>query len=219
MTGRVGRKPGALPSQIAAMLRAGATYLEIKARYGVSTSSISAARKAYRIPLAPRALQDLPAEQQRDAITARYPAVAEALQGGATVAQIEAAGLATRTVIYKVRAVLELPGERRARTVTETLARYVRPCPGGHARWDGPTAHKDGTGQPQLWAHNRRYTPRREIFRDHHGRAPQGRVTTTCTYPGCLAAAHLADDVIRRERRQAQQLDAQYAAIFGPDAP
>jgi hypothetical protein len=210
-----GRKPGASSEQIAAMLRAGASYPEIKAALHVGGGAIKAAREAHRIPLPPRAVHELPPERQREVIEARYPNIVAMLRGGATVAQIEAAGIGKRAVIYKVRAVLELPGERRARTVAEALARYVQHTDDGHAHWTGPASH----GQPQLWAHNRRSTPRREIFRTHHGRIPQGRVTATCTYPGCLAATHLADELIRQGRTVAEALDATYTAIFGPDAP
>ncbi|MFI1030761.1 hypothetical protein [Streptomyces sp. NPDC020951] len=211
-----GRPPNATPAQIAAMLHAGATYLQIKEALHVSSSAILAARKAHQVPLTPRAIRELPPQRQRELIEARYPLIAAMLRDGATVAQIKAAGHGSNAKIYKVRNILQLPGDRRARTIPEALAQHVKPHGDGHARWTGPTSRADGSGQPQLWAHNRRHTPRREIFRAHHGRDPQGPVTATCTQPRCMAGDHLADDLIRQA---AQQLDDQYTAIFGPDAP
>ncbi|MDQ0829518.1 uncharacterized protein YerC [Streptomyces achromogenes] len=209
---RAGRELAESRDQIAAMLRDGATYLQIKDALHVSTSAIKAVRAAHHIPVPPRAIDELPPEQQRAAIETRYPHVAAMLRDGHPVAEIVAAGVASSSTVYKVRAVLQLPGERRARTIAETLARYVQPAGDGHARWTGPTSRADGTGQPQLWAHNRRHAPHRAAFRAHHGRAPIGPVTATCTYPGCLAGPHLADRAIR-------DADRLYNAIFGNDTP
>lgn len=217
MSPRTGRKPNATPEQIAAMLRAGATYEQIKQQLHVSSRSIRQTREAHAVPVPPRpGIRELPPEQQRAIITARYPRIVAMLQDGATAAEIKAAGAGTNTTIYKVRAILQLPGERRARTLAEALALHVQPYGDGHARWTGPTSRADGTGHPHLWAHNRRHNPRAETFRAHHGRAPQGRIITTCTEAGCLAGAHLADQIIRDA---AAELDAQYTAIFGSDAP
>lgn len=216
MSPRTGRKPNATLEQIAAMLRDGATYEQIKQQLHVSSRSIRQAREAHGVPVPPRpGIRELPPEQQRAAVTARYPRIVAMLRAGATAAEIKAAGAGTNTTIYKVRAILQLPGERRARTVAEALALHVHPYGDGHARWTGPTSYADGTGQPQLWAQGRRYNPRAETFRVHHGRTPQGRIMTTCTELRCLAGAHLADQVIR----DAAELDAQYTAIFGTDAP
>ncbi|AVV46439.1 hypothetical protein C6376_39180 [Streptomyces sp. P3] len=210
---------GASLQQIADMLRDGATYLQVKEQLHVSSRAIKEAREAYGVPVSPRAIDELPPEQQRAAITARYPRVAAMLREGTTPRQIMAAGIASRSTVYKVRAVLQTPGERRAGTVAEALARYTEPTSDGHARWTGPTTRADGTGQPRLWAHNRRHTPRREAFRAHHHRAPEGPVTATCTYPGCIAGPHLADEPIRQAAAEDARLNAQFDAIFGTNAP
>lgn len=111
-----------------------------------------------------------------------------------------------------------VPRGQRARTVAETIALQLQPHGDegeGHAHWTGPVTN----GKQQLWANGRRYNARHEIFRAHHGRAPDGPVMTTCTDPACVAGAHLSDRTIRHADRQAAQLDAVYTEIFGTDAP
>ena len=223
-------RPGATPDQIAAMLRDGATYRQIKQTLRVSASSIAAARKAYNIPPRVTPLHALAPDEQRAAVETRHPRMVAMLRDGATVRQILDEIGGSGDTISSVRAILGLPSPRKGRaprTLTEALTRYLKPHGDGHAHWTGPTSEADGTGAPRLWAGGRRYNPRRESFTAHHRREPDGQLTTTCTEPACIAGAHLADRPMRAARHKAQQderraerrLDAQLHAIFGPDAP
>ncbi|MEV6614247.1 hypothetical protein AB0N31_10565 [Streptomyces sp. NPDC051051] len=201
---------------VARMLRAGTPYRKIKAELHVSHATIVATRKALRIDLVrPAPLTQLAGDELRAAIEERYPQVAAMLRAGATLQEIsDVTGVSPPTSV-KVRRILGIPTPQRgmqARSIGQTIDRYLEHHGDGHARWTGPFAN----GQPQLWANGRCYAARREIFRSHHGRTPEGTVRTTCTQPGCIAGAHLAD---RIHRQAEQQLDAQYAAIFGPEAP
>jgi len=144
--------------------------------------------------------------------------IAAMLRAGATSRDTIAALHVSPNRVAQVRRDEQLPvvpRGQRARTVAETIALQLQPYGDGHARWTGPVTN----GKQQLWANGRRYNARHEIFRAHHGRNPDGPVMTACTDPGCVAGAHLTDRTIRHAQRQAAQLDAAYAEIFGPDAP
>lgn len=58
-------------------------------------------------------------------------------------------------------------------------------------------------GQPFIKVQGRTYTAQRLAFVAVHDRTPCGHVIRTCDYEGCVAAACLADAVIRRDRRAA----------------
>jgi hypothetical protein len=138
-------------------------------------------------------------------------AVAAMLRAGASYRQITETLGTSRATIAKIRRDHRIPASPRKgikRTITEALAHHVQPYGNGHARWTGPTANDHA----ELWAEGRRYNARHQIFAAHHGRDPHGPVRTTCTEPGCIAAPHLADNIIR-------DADRIYRAIFGPDAP
>ncbi|MDX2681081.1 hypothetical protein [Streptomyces soliscabiei] len=200
---------------VAAMLRDGASYRQIRAELGVSHGTIAATRKHHSIPV-PRPEAPTPADpRQQAALERRYPRVVAMLRAGATVQQIQTTTRVSPPTIAKVRRTLGIPTLNRtntARTIPATITRYSQPYGDGHARWTGPYSGP----QPQLWANGTFYTARREIFRLHNGRAPEGAVRTTCPEPGCIAGPHLAD---RRHRQASHRLDAAYTAIFGPDAP
>lgn len=219
MTPRIGRPPNASPDEIAAMLTAGATMRQVVAALHVSHTSVTKVRHARGIPLVSRALADRPPGEQRATVEARHPRITAMLRAGATHAQIQDETGCARETIVRVRTALGLPtpppAARPPATVAEALARYVQPYGEDHARWTGPTSRKRGQGQPQLWAEGGRGSARRAIFRAHHGRDPDGHVLTTCTEPRCIAGPHLAD---RIHRQGEPHLDAQYAAIFGPEA-
>ncbi|MFF0598082.1 Trp family transcriptional regulator [Streptomyces antibioticus] len=205
----------ATDEQIVAMLRAGASHLEIKAQLRVGGDRITRARREAGIDPEPGHIRYTSDDERREVAERRYPHVVAMLRDGATYRQIIAATGHRPTTISRVRRLLDIPVPARpngAQTIAEALARHVQPHGDGHARWTGP--HSDG--HPHLWSHGRNYNGRREIFRAHHGRDPQGPVTTTCDQPRCIAGAHLADDLTRQAARQ---LDATYTAIFGPDAP
>ncbi|MFD5468864.1 hypothetical protein [Streptomyces sp. NPDC127105] len=198
---------------VAAMLRAGATYRAIKEQLGVGHGVISKTRTVYKIPT-PRRLGPQGAEL-RAATERSYATVAAMLRAGATHRQITAATGVTAPTIVRVRRILRIPvpprHQRTARTVAQVLALYVEPYgDDGHARWTGP--HADT--QPQLSASGRVYSARREAFRAHHDRPPVGIVRASCTEPRCIAGAHLTDQTIRDEAH----LDALYQAIFGDTA-
>lgn len=215
------RKDSGTPEQIAAMLRAGTPYSHIKRQLHVGHATIHAVREAHGIALTSRALDTLPDDQRRATILNRHPRVAELLHAGATYRQITAETGIGPPTISLVRKTLGIPipdrrkGFAPTRTIAETLTHYTQPQPDGHAHWTGP---RNGT-RPAFWHQGRPHQARRETFRAHHGREPQGRVQVGCTDPACIAGAHLTDDHLRAEHRAQQHLDAQYTAIFGPDAP
>ncbi|MGW5123002.1 Trp family transcriptional regulator [Streptomyces sp. NPDC004069] len=197
---------------VAALLRAGATYRAIHQQLGVSHGLISKTRTFYKIPV-PRRIGPRGAEL-RAATERRYPQVVAMLRAGATHRQITAATGATTPTITRVRRILDIPVPvghmRTARTIAQGLALYVEPYGDDHARWTGPRADDS----PQLWASGRRYNARHETFRAHHGRPPVGSVRASCTERRCIAGAHLTDQTIRDE----VHLDALYQDIFGDTA-
>jgi uncharacterized protein YerC len=198
---------------IAELLRAGRSYRQIKRELHVSHATIAATRKAHNIPLTPPPPPPAAPREQQAAIERRYPRVAAMLRAGATVHQIQTATRVSPPTIAKVRRTLGIPLNRHtstARTIADAIATYTQPYGDGHARWTGPHS---GT-QPQLWANGTVYTGRREIFRTHHGRDPEGPVRTSCTEPGCTAGVHLTDRLIREAHQRA---DTAYTAIFGPE--
>ncbi|MFJ5156352.1 Trp family transcriptional regulator [Streptomyces sp. NPDC088353] len=195
-------------ADIAELLRAGRTYREICAELHVSTGTVTATRRALEIPRNPPARRRTDAER-REETEQRHPRVAQMLREGKTYREItETCGISGFTV-NRIRKILGIPSNKRRgrRTVAETLALYTQPHGDGHARWTGPTQD----GRPVLCAEGRVRTGRREAFRAHHGRAPDGQVLNSCDEPGCIAGDHLTDKTIR-------DFDATYHAIFGDTA-
>ncbi|WP_225080473.1 hypothetical protein [Streptomyces sp. CoT10] len=197
---------------VAAMLRAGATYRAIREQLGVGHGVIRKTRTTYDIPT-PRRLGPRGAEL-RAATERRYPKVVAMLRAEATTRQITAATGVSAPTLVRIRRILDIPvparNMRTLRTIPEGLALYVEPYGDGHARWTGPYAGD----QPQLCAGGRRHSARREAFRAHHDRPPVGTVQEDCDEPGCIAGAHLTDQTIRDEA----QFNAVYHAIFGDTA-
>ncbi|MEU9400589.1 hypothetical protein [Streptomyces sp. NPDC048242] len=179
---------------VAALLRAGATYQQIRDQLRVSTNVIAATRRAYSIPTAKgygyRPTPEKRGENERQALCL--------LLAGATIKEVAARVGISGPTIVKLRRDAGLPpsgnrGKPPTRTVRQTLALYCEPYGDGHVRWTGPRA---GRGL-LLMAQGRRRNARRVLFARHHGRRPSGYVMPTCGEPDCTAGAHLADAVMR----------------------
>jgi hypothetical protein len=112
--------------------------------------------------------------------------------------------------------------KRRPATLKKAYERHAKPVEGGHIRWAGPTSYTT----PTVWFDGATYSAYRTAFRLHHGREPEGTVTSGCEMPQCVAGAHVEDrpmrDRKRQEERQARQrekqIDRMYAGIFGAAA-
>jgi len=112
--------------------------------------------------------------------------------------------------VSRLRAQLGLPAvETPTLTFEDRWAANTEPVDGGHLRWTGRL--RDGT-TPAVLHDGRDASPRRIAFERLHGRAAVGPVRPGCGYGPCVKPEHLEDQVMR------QQLDAQYAAIFGEAA-
>ncbi|MFI2620429.1 hypothetical protein [Streptomyces sp. NPDC018584] len=96
-------------------------------------------------------------------------------------------------------------------TPEDLLRQLTRPVEGGHAVWTGPT-YRGGPGM--RWG-TRTLSPARLAFRAHHGRAPQGPVTRSCTVQHCIAGPCLLDQPLRQAEKKVARL---YDSIFGTAA-
>ncbi|MFM9473974.1 hypothetical protein [Streptomyces scabiei] len=199
---------------VAAMLRAGATYRQIIARLGVRQATIAATRKAYSIPLPPGRTgrhRDTPGAADVDA------AIATMLRAGATYTEVREQLHVSAQRISGVRLEQKIPvpagrcpGHNGPRTPEQTLAQYSRPAADGHTTWTGPT---DGAGKPTIWNRHKALSGWRIAFLAHHGREPDGRVTVACDHPRCINGAHLTDRRLREANRRA---DKAFEQIFDP---
>lgn len=89
---------------------------------------------------------------------------------------------------------LPVPKQQQpTQSVDEALARYTEHHGDGHLRWTGPTRGRT----PVFESEGTRYNARVVLFRRNWGRDPVGYVRTTCGIGGCIAGAHLADDIAR----------------------
>lgn len=199
---------------VAAMLRAGATYRQIHDRLGVGQATIAATRKAHSIPLPPGRTGHSRRGSDAAEVEARIAAM---LRAGATYDTIRDelhVGTLTIAAVRRQHGI-PTPSDRRrgntaARAPEQTLAHHSRPAPDGHTHWAGPI---DASGKPILWNRHKALNGWRVAFRVHHGREPVGRVTVACDDPRCIAGAHLADRTIREANRRA---DTAFEQIFGP---
>ncbi|WP_060879974.1 helix-turn-helix domain-containing protein [Streptomyces scabiei] len=199
---------------VAAMLRAGATYRQIIARLGVRQATIAATRKAYNIPLPAGRTgrhRDSPGAADVDA------AIATMLRAGATYTQVREQLHVSAQRISGVRLEQKIPvpagrcpGHNGPRAPEQTLAQYSQPAEDGHVIWTGPT---DGAGKPTIWTRHQALSGWRVAFLAHHGREPDGRVQVACDLPRCIAGAHLTDHRLREANRRA---DKAFERIFGP---
>ncbi|WP_208630316.1 hypothetical protein, partial [Amycolatopsis kentuckyensis] len=117
---------------VAAMLRAGATYRQVHTELGVGQATIAATRKAYGIPLPPGRRGHSRRGAQAAQVEAR---VAELLRAGATYATIRAELHVSALMIARVRREHEIPAApgRRAgradpRDPEQTLAHHSQPA-------------------------------------------------------------------------------------------
>lgn len=192
--------------QIAAMLRGGATYAQIRRRLDVDAWAIYRVRTQQRIPLP--AGRTKRTRAQLDAATRQATAM---LRAGATTRQIYDATHISYNTIAALRRTLKLPRAQRTldcRTPEETYALYAIPGEDGHARWEGPWAGR----MPQIHHPGRRgrkESALRVAFRMRHGREPVGYVRPACGQRWCVASGHLMDRTMR------DQFTRTYNAIFG----
>jgi len=111
--------------------------------------------------------------------------------------------------VQRTREAIGLPAPKTCRVLPTTLEaafrQYTRPAKDGHIEWVGPV----NAGAPKVVFEGTVYYARRLAFRFHHGRDPIGKVTSGCTFTGCVAGRCLED---RPMRERARSL---YAAIFG----
>ncbi|MDX2551347.1 hypothetical protein [Streptomyces stelliscabiei] len=198
---------------VAALLRAGATYNQVHTELGVGQATIAATRKAYNIPLPVGRRGHSRRGTEAAQVEARIAAM---LRVGATYATIRTELHVSTTLIARVRRNHKIPtpsgrpSGRAVRTPEQTLAAYSRPAADGHTLWTGPLGR---VGRPVIWMRNKAHNARAVAFRKHHGRDPVGRVTVACDEPRCIAGPHLADSTIRAAHRRA---DTVFEQIFGP---
>ncbi|MEH0417884.1 hypothetical protein [Streptomyces sp. B21-083] len=106
---------------------------------------------------------------------------------------------------------LASPERRPARSLEQTLRRRSVPVGGGHRRWTGSTWKTT----PSVWWQGAPHSAYKVAFRLHHGRDPEGMVTSACEVPLCVAGGCLLD---QRMRQANERADAAFAAIFGEAA-
>ncbi|NUS78512.1 MAG: hypothetical protein HOV70_20260 [Streptomyces sp.] len=100
------------------------------------------------------------------------------------------------------------PTKVRAASLEEAFRAHTESIDGGHVRWTGSASHTT----PTVWFDGRLRSAYKIAFHLHHGREPQGIVTSTCAVPLCVSGWHVADRLTR------QQTDAAFEAIFGSPA-
>ncbi|MDX3830698.1 hypothetical protein PV730_45005 [Streptomyces scabiei] len=195
---------------VAAMLRAGATYAQIKSRLQVSDLLISRTRHDLDIPLPPERVK-----RSRAELVAVDAQAVTMLRAGATYDEIRSALRLDPNRISRLRKQHSIPVPPRDRwaplrlTVEESFTRYARPTPeGGHLIWTGP---RSGRGL-DLIASGRTHNARHVAFRKHYGRDPDGQTRRTCDQPDCIAGAHLTDRTLRQANQHA---DKKIERIFG----
>ncbi|MBL3669091.1 hypothetical protein JL475_24470 [Streptomyces sp. M2CJ-2] len=180
--------------QIAALLEAGTTYLEIQQQLRVSYGTVRRVRDDRRIPLPPGR-----AKRSRSELDAVEQQAIDMLTSGATVEQACAATRLTRNKLAWLRREHRIPVPERdlvagqRRTVEEAFVLYATPTADGHALWTGTMSGR----MPQLYAEGRRLNARHVAFERHHGHSPTGYVRAVCTEAACIDGAHLADAVMR----------------------
>ncbi|MFB6934542.1 hypothetical protein [Streptomyces chartreusis] len=103
---------------------------------------------------------------------------------------------------------LPSPQWRRAVSLQEAFQQRTQPHDDGHLTWTGSTSHST----PTLWWQGSLHSAYKLAFRLHHGRDPEGTVTSGCDVPRCVAGGCLTD---RRLRAANQRADRAFAAIFG----
>lgn len=194
---------------VADLLRAGATYAQIKQQLHVTQSTISRTRTVLQIPLPPGRTR-----RSREEMTAARAQAIAMLRDGATSKQVYETTRVGPNDIARLRRQhnIPVPARDRARhTVDEAFALHTRDTDDGHVLWTGPRSGRSC----DLIATGRRYNAGYVAFRKHHGRDPQGYLRRTCDEPACIAGAHHTDRLIRQANARA---DRAYSLIFG-DTP
>lgn len=138
--------------------------------------------------------------------------VADMIRAGATTTAIKAVLHVGHGTVANARKALGVPAPtlcgRPLLPIPDLFHARTEPVDGGHLRWTGYVSK----GVPTLGRRGRPYSAYRIAFTLKHGREPIGLVRSSCDYPRCVAPDHVQDQPMR------QQLDAQYAAIFGSEA-
>ena len=136
--------------------------------------------------------------------------VADMIRNGAGTTAIMTTLHVGYPTVARAREALGIPAPtrngRRAVPIPDAFRTHTEPIDGGHLRWTGHF----NKGVPTLCRNSGNLSAYRVAFEMEHGRAPVGHVRPGCDYPGCVA--HVLDQPMR------EQLDAQYAAIFGATA-
>jgi len=186
---------------VAAMLRAGATYAEIITRLHVSDSLIRHTRRTLGIPVPPER-----AKRSKAVLADLDDQAVAMLRAGATYTEIHRTLRLDLNRISRLRKHHGIPVTRRTRenprrlTIDEAFTRHTRATTeGGHLLWTGPRSGRSY----DLIASGRTHNARAEAFRRHHGRAPEGQTRRTCNQPDCIAGAHLTDRRIREANHHA----------------
>ncbi|MFE3853396.1 WhiB family transcriptional regulator [Streptomyces griseorubiginosus] len=198
---RAARKTEPVPAvpreDVAELLRQRVAQRQIMKDLKVSHQVVVATREAYGIPRrggsGHRYSPERRAENERRTI--------EMLKAGATYQQISDEVGISQPTIFAIRVKVGLPapdnrGGQPARSKAEALALNTEPYGDGHARWTGTIAGRSF----QLNAEGQQLNARRVAFEQHHGRPPEGRVSTDCGVTSCIAGAHLTDDTLRAAR-------------------
>lgn len=129
-----------------------------------------------------------------------------------------------KTLDKQVQRDPSLPRRSRPRpaSLEEAFQQHIEQVADGHVRWTGSTCHST----PVVWFNGSTYSAYKVAFRVHHGREPEGTVTSACTMPHCVAGTHVEDRPMRLRKRQDEllakkrerQLDHLFAGIFGEAA-
>lgn len=194
-------------ADVADMLRAAATYAEIRQQLGVSDYEIARTRRVLRIALPPG--RD---RRSRAEVAAAESQAVAMLRAGDTHEAVYRATRLSPNRVSELRRQHSIPVPERGtaawqRTVDEAMALRTVPAEDGHLMWTGALGGR-GT---ELWAEGRVHNARAITFSKHHGRPPEGRLRRTCDRHGCIAGAHLAD---RRIRQANARADKAFDLIF-----
>ncbi|EPD63156.1 hypothetical protein [Streptomyces sp. HGB0020] len=197
-------------ADVAELLRAGATYAEIKRQLGVGGAVIKQTRAALDIPVPPGRAKRTRAEL--DAIEREVLAM---LRAGASYAEIYKRFRFNRNRVAELRRLHKIPlpdrdhHASRRRSIDDAFTLYALPSTtGDHLIWTGPRSRRG----VDLIADGRKHNARAVAFTKHHGREPEGRLRRTCDVPDCIAGAHHTD---RRIRQAHARADDVFDAIFG----
>ncbi|MDX2667416.1 hypothetical protein [Streptomyces stelliscabiei] len=181
---------------VAAMLRAGATYAEIRNRLHVSDTLIHRTRRALNIPLPPERTR-----RSKAVLADLDDQAVSMLRAGATYTEIHRTLRLAFNRISRLRKQHGIPVPRHKRenprrlTIDEAFTKHTQAtAEGGHLLWTGPRSGRSF----DLIASGRTHNARAEAFRRHHGRDPEGQTRRTCKLSDCIAGAHLTDRRIRQ---------------------